>query len=283
MSFFHLEESGTELKIPDFGTQNLILSLEGLSTFADKLSGGTTMSFAGFLFSLANVQCEQCQKKLKLENIKHNAVLECDSCGHSKPIEKRGQFPHIEFDKNLVRPADSVNIERRGSILIIEKKWFSKKSKILLGLAALWNLPLLMMMAAPWSGLFPADSFHFEITEKALMGGIGLGLGLWALRHSLNRTRIMIKNSKMVVSTSPLDWKNLEIYDIGQIANVKLWDNRKSGGPAFSFRVDLTMKDGTTVTLCPAEDCNEAVYIEKTLEEFLAIEQTPVVVDPLVS
>jgi hypothetical protein len=241
------------------------------------------MGLSDFLFSLADVRCEQCQKKFKLLNIKDNEVLVCDACGATKPIAKRGDVPHIEFDRSLVKPSASVNIERRGSIFILEKRWLSRTAKALMVIAGIWNVAWISAFFAVREGYLPFELLQDPIAKKAIIIA-GLGLVIFALRAGLNRTRIMIKNSKMVVSTSPIHWGSLAVYDVHQIAGMKLWQNHpKTGQPAFSFRVDMTLKDGRTVTLCPANDSNEAAYIEKTLEEFLTIEQTPIIVDPLVS
>lgn len=242
------------------------------------------MSFAGLLFSLANVRCEQCQKKFRLKDLKDNEFLVCEACGIAKPIVQRGDAPAIDYDKSLIKPTPAVNIERKGSIFILEKRWLSRHSKFVLFLAFVWNAAWISSLWAIRHGYLPADTFQMDPLQKNLVILSGLILLMWALRSSLNRTRIMIKNKKMVVSTSPIHFGNLAIYDITQISGMKLWQqNKKTGQPSFNFRVDMTLKDGRTVTLCPAQDSNEAAYIEKTLEEFLAIELTPIVADPLVS
>lgn len=241
------------------------------------------MGLAGFLFSLADVRCEHCQHKFKIQDIQEDEFLHCSACGISKPIAKRGEKKHIDLDKSLVRPSPSVQVQREGSIFIIEKKWVSKFSKFAMTVAALWNVLWISAFWASGKGYFSADLIGLDLLTKEVLVLSGLGLTLWALRASLNRTRIMIKNHKMVVSTSPFHWGSLEVYDINQIEGIRLWtEDPKTGKPTFGFRVEMTLKDGRVVNLCPAMDSNEAAYIEKTLEEILLIEQTPIIVDPLV-
>lgn len=235
-------------------------------------------------FSLAEVRCEHCLKKFKLRDIQINDVITCSSCGHSNPIVQRDKVTLIEFDRDLVRPTSSVQIQRQGSVFIIEKKWSSRSSKLLVGLALLWNLGWMGILWASRNYYLPPDLLTLNSLSKNLLVFGGLILVLWAFRSSFNRTRILIKNRKLIVSTSPLDWKSLLIIPIDQIKELKFWkDNPKSGLPSFRFSVDLELIDGRTLKLCPARDCNEAAYIEKTLEEFLRIERAPIIVDPLVA
>jgi hypothetical protein len=242
------------------------------------------MDQAGLLFSLADVRCEHCQTKFRLQDFKSTHSLVCSSCGQSVEFFDKAGVPHLGFDPNLVRPSEAVHIRREGSIFIIEKRWLSKLSRLLVILAGLWNGVWITGFLGLKNGWIESLPFEYDSWILISMIGTGLALAFLALRSILNKTRIMVKNSKLVVSDSPLSWGNLMIFDIQDIQGTSLWrKDPKSDLPLFSFSVNLHLKDGRTVRLCRAQNCNEAAYIEKTLEEILIIEKTPRVVDPLVS
>jgi hypothetical protein len=95
------------------------------------------------------------------------------------------------------------------------------------------------------------------------------------LQELFNTTTIMLKNDKVVVGTGPIFWGGMKIYRTDEISSFTVWrmdPEKNEGRPKFSFAVDLHTKDGRLERLCPANDLNEAIYIEKTIEELLHIE-----------
>jgi hypothetical protein len=233
------------------------------------------MKFAGLLFRLADVRCEQCQVQLKLEDVNAGVAMVCSACKHEMPILVRGEnTAHISFDKNLVMPSEEVVLQREGSISILHKHWRSKYSKFIIALAFLWNLGC----GAGFYGLY-SNRHHEDILMQgvglALLCLLGFALLYRGLQELLNKTTIMLKNDKLVVGTSPIFWGPVKIYRTDEIASLTVWrmdPEINEGRPRFSFGVDLHTKDGRLEKLCPASNLNEAIYIEKTLEELLHIE-----------
>ncbi len=235
------------------------------------------MKFAGLLFQLADVRCEQCQVQLKLEDVNAGQAMICHACKHEMPILSRGEnTAHISFDKNLVKPSEHVVLQREGSISILHKHWRSKYTKYLVATAFLWNL-------ACGAGLYWIYSLHHheheEIIGRAMALGIlsliGFALFYRALQELFNVTTIMLKNDKVVVGTSPIYWGSMKVYRTDEISSFTVWrmdPAKNEGRPRFAFGVDLHTKDGRLEKLCPASDLNEAIYIEKTFEELLHIE-----------
>jgi len=230
------------------------------------------MSFSGLLFSLADVHCEQCQAKLKWADVNAGVAMVCSSCKHEMPIQACGEkTAHIRFDKNLVRPSEEVVLQREGSISIIEKKWRTKFTRYVVGLAVVWNT---LAVIGSWSAYHATDN-TLQMSLMIFAGVIGLAILYRALQELFNTTTIMLKNDKVVVGTAPIFWGGMKIYRTDEIASFTVWrmDPEKSQGrPRFQFAVDLHTKDGRLERLCPANDLNEAIYIEKTIEELLHIE-----------
>jgi len=234
------------------------------------------MSLSGLLFNLADVRCEHCQKKLKWNDVNANVAMVCHSCKHEMPIQARSEnTAHISFDKNLVRPSEYVELQREGSISILKKQWRSKNSKYVIMGASLYQV--LWWIAAI------ATYFHRQSDETAvrigllvLFGGIGLVIFYRLLQELLNTTTVMLKNDKVVVGTGPIYLGGgMKIYRADEILSFTVWKmdpEKHQGRPQFSFGVDLHTKDGRLERLCPASNLNEAIYIEKTIEELLHIE-----------
>jgi hypothetical protein len=241
------------------------------------------MIFRSLLFKWADVHCEQCQKKFKPEDFHAGEVLVCSSCSHQMPIQIRSDnAAHIEFDKNLVPPSDQVHLQRQGSISIIEKRWRSKRTKWIASLAFLWNLLWISgSLALYFSGWEPSDTIVLQALVPIL---IGLWLFKRSLQGLLNTTTIMIKDDKVVVGTAPIAWGPVRIYHRDEIASFSIWKIQKKNDKShlvFSFGVDLNTTDGRHEKICLAGDVNEAIYIEKTIEELLAVEDgRTAVVDP---
>jgi hypothetical protein len=242
------------------------------------------MGLAGFIFRLADARCEHCDKPFQLRNLQEAESITCDHCGHSHKILGSEEDVSIEYDPTLIKPIDSIRIERTDLMFLIEKRWYSKKARSLLFFAGLWNLIWLSAFAGLMSGEINRSQIPLPTQGQLTFIWIGFALLLWAFRGALNRTELMIKNSKLAVRTVPIDFKPMAIYEVSQIEKIKIWrGHKKTGRPVFRFALDMKLKNGETVRLCPAHDVNEAIYLAKTLEEFLSIEQTPLVVDPLVS
>ncbi len=237
------------------------------------------MNFGSLLFRLANVRCEQCQTQLQMADAKAGSALICPSCQHQMPIEMRGEnTAHVQFNKDLVPASEEVTLQREGSISIIEKRWRSKYSKYLIGLALLCDS--LWIAAAMWTYINRHD---FETPERvvalAIFGLFTLVVFYRALQQLLNTTTIMLKNDKVVVGTAPISWGRVKVYRTDEIASFTVWKinpKKSEAPPQFSFGVDLHTTDGRLEKLCPANDLTEALYIEKTIEELLHIETTPV-------
>jgi len=245
------------------------------------------MPIANYLFNLANVCCEKCQTQLKLKDFKDHKedkkALICGSCGHAIPLDLEEGL-RLVFDKSLARPSPQVFIQREASIFRIEKKWHSKNSKYIVLACLFWNLGLASLT---WLFLFHLDSnsewrllYLSGLTVSALMG---LRLLYRCLQEFFNTTMILIKNNKLVIGTLPLSTAPVKIYKVADIQRFTLWRphliGKQHGHPVFTFGVDVQLKNGKVEKLCPASDLNEAIYIEKTIEEFLSIEEAPVV-DP---
>jgi hypothetical protein len=233
------------------------------------------MKFAGLLFRLANVRCEQCQAQLKLEDVNAGAAMVCSACEHEMPILVRGEnTAHISFDKNLVKPSEEVVLQREGSISILHKHWRSKYSKYVISFAFLWNLGCGAAIYWIYSNRHDEETL-LRSGATAFLCLLGFAILYRGLQELLNKTTIMLKNDKLVVGTSPIFWGAVKIYRTDEIASLTVWrmdPDINEGRPRFSFGVDLHTKDGRLEKLCPASDLNEAIYIEKTLEELLHIE-----------
>lgn len=226
------------------------------------------MRIASYLFHLANVCCEKCLTKLKLQDIKAREALICSSCGHAMPLSET----QLAFDKSLVRPSPQVSIQREASIFRIEKKWFSKSSKYIIGTSLILSFSLAGVI---WYGVTsPAKGLILFLPAAVL-------LIYRSAQEIFNTTTILIKSNKLVVGTSPLSLTPVKIYQTSDIEKFTLWRphllGKQQGHPIFAFGVDIKLKNGSTHKLCPAADLNEAIYIEKTIEEFLSIEDTAVV------
>lgn len=233
------------------------------------------MPVASYLFKLANICCEKCQAQLKLKDFKDQEALVCSSCGHVMPLQKNEGI-RLELDKSLARPSEQVKILREASIFRIEKKWFSKKSKYIIGLTVAWNASLAY---SAWLSLAEASSLKWVlISSFAFSGILGLGLVYRSAQEIFNITTILIKNNKLVVATMPISTAPVKVYQVADIQRFTLWKphlGKQHGHPIFTFGVDVSLKNGNVEKLCPASDLNEALYIEKTIEEFLSIEDAP--------
>lgn len=230
------------------------------------------MGFGDLLFKLADVHCEQCQTQLKLGDVNAGIAMVCSSCKHEMPIQTLSEnTAAIHFDKNLIRPSEHVSLQREGSIFSIEKKWRTKFTRVLTAVALIWNA---LILVGSWQALHGGGNLFLN-SMLIMFGFVGLVILYRTLQELFNTTTIMLKNDKLVVGTAPLYWGGMKIYRTDEIASFTVWrmnSEQNQGRPRFAFGVDLHTKDGRLEKMCPANDLNEAIYIEKTIEELLHIE-----------
>ncbi len=110
--------------------------------------------------------------------------------------------------------------------------------------------------------------------------GVGIGLTYYLFALFLNRTEITVGSGKMEIRTLPVPWrgnKRVRVADVSQIyVSEKVRNNSNNG---MSKRYELHMidrKNKQTPLIKGIDDAQEALFLERRLEELLKLESKPV-------
>lgn len=150
--------------------------------------------------------------------------------------------------------------------------WKNSGSKFIFFFGLFWFVLVTMMMGALAKA--PAVAL-FGIIFLGFFELIGIALLVAGILPLINKRQILITKDFISVSDFPLWTKKITRHPCDQIKNLSI--RRRSNGtvndrPIFSQAVFIHPKDGKSFKLCGAPTVQDAVFIERTIENFLGIE-----------
>ncbi len=160
----------------------------------------------------------------------------------------------------------------------IVKKWFPGCGVCIAGTVAIIAVTNVLIMM--WSSIEPSS--------ENLMSGVGSGIGMLvvvyvSLAYVFNSTHFVVSRGMIVVRHRPLPWpgnKKLFFIELDQLyVREKIKHYRdKEGRPCRTVYHEVrAISDGQHVTLVRSlENNEEALYVEKKIEEYLGIKNVSV-------
>lgn len=237
------------------------------------------------------VRCSQCGTAIPAEDVNiTRLVAKCRLCGAvfnfesqlgpakgpaQPPITRVMLPPGITLVASEPQAATAASPYREGVAptgeLVLTRRWFDGQAIMLLGFGVVWSSFLVFWYKLAFSMDAPWVFFVFPMAHVAA----GLVIIYRALTGIFNRTIIRIANGKLSVRHGPIPAfgnQDIELSDLRQLYTVT---KARSKG-ASTYEVHALAAMGPTIKLVSGlSDAQQAVYIERTLEDHLRIEDDP--------
>jgi hypothetical protein len=159
--------------------------------------------------------------------------------------------------------------------IVIEKKWFTLAHLGTLVFALLWNSFTFFFYSLMMAGNVSIIILLFPVLH--LM--VGIWLMYYAICGFFNKTVIRANQYEISVRHVPLPWNGDKLVERACIQQLYILEQTKKhrGSLIYSYDVQVMILDGRTVCLVKGLDTpEEALFIEKKIEQFLRIEDFPV-------
>jgi hypothetical protein len=159
--------------------------------------------------------------------------------------------------------------------IVIEKKWFSIAHLGTLLFALLWNGFTFFFYSLMMAGNVSVIILLFPVLH--------IMVGLWLLYYSLcgfvNKTIIRANQHELSVRHVPLPWNGDKLIERACIQQLYILEQTKKhrGSIIYSYDVQVVIHNHRNISLIKGLDTpEEALFIEKKIEQFLRIEDRPV-------
>jgi hypothetical protein len=159
--------------------------------------------------------------------------------------------------------------------LVIEKKWFTLAHVGTLLFALLWNSFTFFFYSLMMAGNVSIIILLFPILHVM----VGIWLMYYTICGFFNKTVIRANQHEISVRHEPLPWSGDTLIERVCIRQLYILEQTKKhrGSLIYSYDVQVMIHDGRTICLVKGLDTpEEALFIEKKIEQFLRIEDCPV-------
>jgi hypothetical protein len=237
------------------------------------------------------VCCPRCGTTIPSEDVNiARLVAKCRPCGAVFNFESQLGLPRSPANRPVARvmlpPGIDLAVSEqqappamspyRGGVaeageLLLTRKWFDAQAIMLLIFGVVWSSFLLFWYRMAFSTGAPWIFFVFPLAHVAA----GVVIVYRALTGLFNKTTIRVSNGKLSVRHGPIPAfgnRDIDVSDLRQLYTVT--KARSKGGT--TYEVHALAAVGPTVKLVSGlRDMQQAVYIERTLEDHLRIEDDP--------
>jgi hypothetical protein len=231
---------------------------------------------------MVGVKCPRCAYALTLKDLKQaqsQVGLTCPQCQHIFLKISQSDSPNLtSIDKSSYTASKRIHIKFEGPELLISSRWFSSASWPLLIFTILWNgligfsvWMIYVIQAEPVTDMAP-------LFVLALFTLIGLAMLVFSLRELINSSYFKWRFGEISFWAAPLSFKGKKTLQISEIKDITI--KRADGGRVNNRKVYVHyvcafMKNGENYPLIRVRDMNEAIYLEKYLEEKLSLKDDP--------
>lgn len=166
-----------------------------------------------------------------------------------------------------------VRVFRRSNGLMITRRWLSAKFVFLLVFACLWDGFMVL-----WFGITMATGMWLMAAAGTLHAAIGVGITYAAVAGFVNTTTITALQGLLEVRHSPLPWfgnRRIEARQLAQLYSKRRVHHSRNG-TTIVYELRAQSRDGKDFRLVEVDREDQALFIERQLEEFLGIKDQPV-------
>lgn len=236
------------------------------------------------------VTCPKCAATIPAEDVNvARIVAKCRLCGAVFNFEDQLGLPKSPVNRAIARvmlpPGIELAVsnasagtagpyrgggEQSGELLLV-RKWFQPQAIMLLIFGAVWNSFLFFWYAGAASSGAPWIFYVFPLAHVA--AGVAIIYG--GLTGLLNRTTVRVANGRLTVRHGPIPAfgnRDIAVSDLLQLYTVTKTGSKGSKTHELhalpSFGPTIKLMSGLT-------DMQQAVYVERTVEDHLRIEDDP--------
>jgi hypothetical protein len=170
----------------------------------------------------------------------------------------------------------SVTVESQFDSLNIIYRWWSLKYIFLVVFCVAWDSFLVF-----WYSMVPQGAPWIMILFPIGHVAVGVGLTYYTVAGFMNRTFITINQQWITVTHAPLPWfgnKRIDRIQVGQLYAEEIRSQTSRGGTSVQYLLNIVLRDNTKLKfLAGLSSPDVALFIEQTMEEYLRIEDKPVI------
>lgn len=240
------------------------------------------MSVINAILKMVGVRCPRCAYALTLKDLKAaqaQGAFTCPQCQHVfQKTSDSGSTSTGPIDKSSYKPSQRIQIRFEGPELLIKSRWFSSASWPLLIFATLWNgfIGFIAWMIFVIQGEPVTDIVLLLVL--GLFAFIGIAMLFFSLREFVNSSYFKWRFGEVTYWTAPLSFRGKKTLQLSEIRDITI--QRSDGGRVNNRRIYVHfvcahLKNGESVPMIRVRDMNEAIYLEKYLEEKLSLKDEP--------
>jgi predicted Zn finger-like uncharacterized protein len=234
------------------------------------------------------VTCPKCSARIPAEDVNiARVVAKCRSCGAvfnfegqlalprataSSPIARVALPPGIDLqisEHPAPAPADPYRAGTRAAgDLTLTRRWFNAGAIFLLLFSIVWFSFLAFWYTTAFTDGAPWIVFVFPILHV----GAGFMIAHKALTGLLNTTTIRVANGRLTVRHGPIPTfgdRDIALFDLRQLYTVT--KTRSKGADTYELHA-ITSVGPTVKLMTDLTEVQQALYIERTIEDHLGIE-----------
>ena len=223
--------------------------------------------------------CEDCGTTIEAANIELSTMLaKCHACDAVFSFAAQlGQtsLPVPALAARVAVPMPKgIEVFRKGKDLLLERSWFSWSVIPLAAFALFWN-----GFMAVWFGISISSGMWPMALFGSLHGAVGLGMIYGVLLSLFEVTKVGVTEGQLMIAHGPLPYpggQRIDVREIDQLYSKRQATEGKSSTNV-TFELHAVLNDRRHVKLIDGlEDSAQALYLEQQLEDFLWIEDRPV-------
>jgi hypothetical protein len=231
--------------------------------------------------SSTNLKCKNCRRIIPAKNINLASYMaKCDHCNHIFNFTPQLSIKTIEEDDRAA-PPEGIDILRLNSQLDIDIAWrHNPITKFLVFFVFFWDFVVLVLLT-----VFLASGVYEIIWVLSIHLIMAFAMNYWLAVVFFNRTNINVNERALEIKHKPLYWpfypnRYINIADIQQLYCTRYIATSTNGQPAYAYEIQLRTTDNKDIKLIKGlPDANYAKYLEQEIEQYLGIQDTPVIGD----
>ncbi len=225
---------------------------------------------------LIELGCKNCGASLRPENLSMQLLIaRCPHCDAVFAIAD----PSRSASAGSERPREPVAMPRQfevldqGYWLEIRRRWFTPIMFFLAFFCVFWNGFMVV-----WHAIALSTGMWLMSLFGLLHTAVGIGLVYATVAGFVNQTVIRVGQGTLTVHHGPLPWfgnKSVPSHAIQQLY-CKEHVQRSRESDSVTYSVEMILDNGRETLVKGLDKCEQAIFIEQTLERFLKIEDKPV-------
>jgi hypothetical protein len=228
---------------------------------------------AGAAAAFAKIKCQSCKHVLNGDDLLKAAgqielgFIVCPKCAEVINANVGPFFNSRLISKKHIHSVPRFKLYNSGGMIQLEVPWASRTTWYFLLFGIIWcSMLMFTHMYAPSKGL-AVDIFSISMMITPLV------IPIIYLR---NQTFIVVTKSELRMFPGPIPIGRRKTIASVSIAGLSIFQQIDHNDNLIHKEyVNVDLKDGTSFRLCATTSLNESLFVERTIEDFLGIEDDP--------